>query len=184
MEVKKQSLFTTIFGMMINPAGTLKGALRSTKWYISLIVSTLAFSLFFMQTGLDLYKTGQKPFTYVILSAVLGGGYGLFIIPALGILIWIILKVMKSKETMTNTIASFCLSYSGALIYGILGLIFSLVLGWKTAIAFGVTGVLWAVGPMIVAIRELTGGKNKMSIPIATIISALILLSWAYLGNL
>ncbi|MDD2401452.1 MAG: hypothetical protein PHD60_04410 [Clostridia bacterium] len=31
VENKKQSLFRTVFGMMINPSGTLKNALLSTK---------------------------------------------------------------------------------------------------------------------------------------------------------
>ena len=55
---------------------------------------------------------------------------------------------------------------------------------WKTSVAFGVTGVLWAIGPMMITIRELTGGKNSLSVPIAAIVSAVVLISWSAFGNL
>ncbi len=174
----------TVFGMMMNPAGTLKGAMLSTKWYFSLGVSGVAFFMFFLQTGLDLYKTGQKGFGFVMFFALVGALYGLVLIPALGFLVAGFLKISKTERTVKEIITMFCLSYSGALVYGITGLITSFALGWKTSVAFGVSGVLWAIGPMIVTIREMTGGKNAMSIPIATLISAVILLSWALLGKM
>ena len=184
MEATKQSLFRTIFGMMVNPAGTLKNALISTKWYLSVVVSALAFGLFFGQTGLDLYKTGQKGFDFVLLSGAAGIAYGLLAIPLLGILIWTVQKLSKGDRKVKETVSSFCLSYSGALVYGVAGLIFSLALGWKTSVAFGVTGVLWAIGPMIIAIRELTGGKNALSIPISTVVGGIVLISWSAFSNL
>lgn len=184
MEQTKQSIFRTIIGMMISPASAIKNAVLSTDWYLSIAVSAAAFTFFFLQTGLDLYKTGQKGLLFVILSAVSGTVYGMIVIPFIGILIWGVLKVAKTDKDMKWAISSFCLSYSGAFIYGIIGLIFSLAFAWKTSIAFGVTGVLWAVGPMIVVIREMTGGQNKLSIPIATIASCIVLLSWSLFGQL
>lgn len=184
MENSQQSLFRTIFGMMINPSGTLKNALLSTKWYFSVGVSALAFGLFFGQTGLDLYKTGQKGIEFVLLSGAAGIAYGLLAIPLIGFFIWILLKLSRADKNITETVSSFCLSYSGALIYGVIGLVFSLVLGWKTSVAFGVTGVLWAIGPMIITIRELTGGKNTLSVPVATVVAAVVLISWSTFGNL
>lgn len=183
MEQTKPSLFRTVFGMMINPAGALKGALAS-RWYLGLAVSALAFGLFFSQTGLDLYKTGQKEMGFVFISTGVGIAYGLIMIPLLGSLLWVILKAAKMDKTLLQTISAFCLSYSGALIYGVLGIFFSLGLGWKTSVAFGVTGVLWAIGPMMFAIRELTGGKNILSVPLATAVSAVVLISWSFFGNL
>lgn len=184
MENTKQSLFRTIFGMMLNPAGTLKNALVSTKWYFSVAISALAFGLFFGQTGLDLYKTGQKGMNFVWLSGAAGVVYGLLAIPLLGLVIWILLKLSKSNRNITETISSFCLSYSGALVYGVLGIIFSFALGWKTSVAFGVTGVLWAIGPMMITIRELTGGKNALSVTLATVVGAVVLVSWSIFGNI
>lgn len=177
------SLFRTIFGMMINPAGALKGAL-SSKWYLSVMVSALAFGLFFVQTGLDLYKTGQKDISFVLLSVGAGVAYGLLVIPLLAGIIWLILKVAKTENSLMQAVSSFCLSYSGALIYGVFGIAFSLILGWKTSLAFGITGVLWAIGPIIITIRELTGGKNSLSVPIAALVSAVVLISWSAFGNL
>jgi hypothetical protein len=184
MEKSKQSMFKTIFGMMINPSGTLKNAMLGTKWYFSVLVSSMAFGLFFIQTGLDLYKTGQKGIDFVFLSVATGILYGMVVIPVIGFFIWMILKLSKSDKMLKVTVASFCLSYSGALVYGLIGIVFSLALGWKTSVAFGVTGVLWAIGPMIIVIREMTGGKNSLSIPIATIVSAIILISWSFFGNI
>lgn len=184
MEQTKPSMLRTIFGMMINPSGILKSTMLNTKWYFSFIVSGLAFGLFFVQTGLDLYKSGQKGIDFVLLSAGVGIIYGLLLIPLLGFLVAGILKISKSNKKVGQIISLFCLSYSGALIYGILGILFSMLLGWKTSVAFGVSGVLWAIGPSIVTIREMTGGKNKMSIPIATIVSIAILVSWSLFGNL
>lgn len=179
----KQSLLRTIFGMMVNPSGTLKNSVFSTKWYLSAVISALAFGLFFMQTGLDLYKTGQKGADFVLLSAGVGAVYGLIVIPAVALFVWIVLKLSKSDKNITWAVSSFCLSYSGALIYGISGLIFSLALGWKTSVAFGVTGVLWATGPMIIAIRDMTQGKNVLSVPISTFVSAFVLFSWSLYGS-
>jgi hypothetical protein len=183
MEQAKPSLFRTIFGMMINPAAALRGAFAN-KWYLSAGVSALAFGLFFVQTGLDLYKTGQKEMGFVILSAGTGIAYGLVVIPLLGAVIWVILKAAKTDKSLLAAVSAFCLSYSGALIYGVLGIIFSLALGWKTAVAFGITGVLWAIGPMIFAIRELTGGKNALSVPLATAVGAVVLISWSLLSSM
>ena len=176
---EKQPVFRTVIGMMISPGSAVKGAMSGIPWFFSAIVSALAFGMFFLQTGLDLYKTGQKGFSYLLMSGGVGVLYGLIGIPLVGILIWVILKAMKTDKAMKSAISSFCLSYSGALVYGMLGLFFSLALGWKTSVAFGVTGVLWAIGPMIITIRELTGGKNVLSIPIATIVSAVVLVSWS-----
>lgn len=184
MDTAKPSLPRAIFGMMISPAATIKGVMSGIPWMLSLAVSALAFGLFFLQTGLDLYKTGQKEMSFVILSGTAGVVYGLIAIPLMGVLIWSILRLAKTDKGIKWAISSFCLSYSGALIYGLIGIVFSLVLGWKTSVAFGVTGVLWAMGPMIVTIREMTNGKNNLSIPIATMVGVLVILSWSVFGNL
>lgn len=184
LQQERVSLFRTVIGMMISPAGALKSALSGKCWYLSIIVSVLAFGLFFLQTGLDLYKTGQKDFSFVFVALGTGAAYGLVVIPLVAMFIWIILKAARIEETMFQVVSAFCLSYSGALIYGIIGTIVSLTLGWKTAVAFGVTGVVWAVGPMMYTIRELTNGKTFLSIFISAVVGLAVLVSWGYLGNL
>lgn len=184
MDNKKPSLFRTMISMMISPGSALKTAISGIPWFFSLAVSALAFGLFFLQTGFDLYKTGQKDLSFALMSAGAGAVYGLTVIPLLGVIIWSILKLLKSEKNMKWAVSSFCLSYSGALIYGILGIIFSFLFGWKTAISFGVTGVLWATGPLIVSIREMAGGKSVLSITLATLVGAAVLFSWSFFGQL
>lgn len=183
-ELVKVSKIRVVLSMMLSPAAALKSAMDRIPWMFSVAVSAIAFCLFFLQTGLDLFKTGQKGIGFVILSVGAGVVYGLLVIPLLGVAIWAVLKLSKSEKDLKWVVSSFCLSYSGALIYCIVGLIFSLFFTWKTSVAFGVTGVLWAIGPMIVTIRATTEGKNILSIPIATIVSAIVLLSWAMFGQL
>lgn len=183
MEKSRQPIFKTLIGMMINPASAVKGALES-RWYISIGVSALAFALFFFQTGFDLYKTGQKDFIFVLLFT--GGGllYGALFIPLLAFIFWGIIKIAKRDMTLTQTVSAFCLCYSGALIYGLFGLIFSILLGWKTAVVFGVTGVIWATGPMIHTIHRMTGGKSGLSVFLSTLAGVIILISWSLFGRI
>lgn len=170
--------------MMISPGSILKSAMGNIPWFFSLAVSALAFGLFFWQTGLDLYKTGQKELSFAVLAAGAGALYGLTVIPLLGAIIWVILKAAKSDKSLRWAVSAFCLSYSGALVYGLLGLLFAVFLGWKTSIAFGVTGVLWATGPLIVSIREMTGGKNVLSITLATLAGLVVLFTWSIFGRI
>lgn len=183
MKNKKPSPWRTVIGMMISPSAALKSAFDS-KWYFSAMISSLAFGLFFFQTGLDLYKTGQKEMTFLFVSAAAGIGYGLLVIPLISVVVWTILKLFKTDKGIASAVSSLCLSYSGALIYGLIGIIFSFALEWKTSVAFGVSGVLWAIGPMIYTIRGLTGGKTGVSVFISTMVGAAVLISWSFFGNL
>jgi len=185
-KVKKSriSKLRVILGMMLSPASVLKSAVAEMPWGFALAVSSAAFCLFFLQTGLDLYKTGQKEIGFVILSAAAGAAYGLIFIPFAGVVVWAMLKLARSQKELKWVVSSFCLSYSGALVYGITGILFSLAFAWRTSVAFGAAGVLWAAGPMIVAIRATTDGKNALSIPIATAVCGVVLLSWSMFGQL
>jgi len=183
MEQTKVGRLRNLFGMMVNPARVLKSVLADTKWYFSVIISAAAFSLFFLQTGLDLYRTGQKGFSYVLIMLLIGLLYGAIIIPLIAMIIWLTLKIAKVQMTLGQGISIICLSYSGALIYGISGLIFSLVLGWNTSLIFGVTGVLWALGPMMYTIRQVSNGKRGLSIAISTLVGTAVLFSWFLIGK-
>ncbi len=184
MKEGKTSLFRTVLSMMISPREAIRSTIDETRWYLALIVSGAAFALFFLQTGLDMYKTGQRGMIYVIQSAGTGFLYGAIAIPIISAAAWILLKAAKGRKPLIWTVTSFCLSYSGALIYGILGVIASLVLGWKTSLAFGIGGILWAIGPMMFTAREVTGGKIVLSVPIATVFAGLVLLSWSVWGGM
>ena len=184
MNENKPSMFRTVFGMMISPGPTLKTAVSGLPLVFSLLVSALAFLLFFAQTGLDLYKTGQQGLGFVLMAAGAGAVYGITMIQLIWLIIWLVLKLAKCEKGLGWAIRSFCLGYSGTLIYGIIGMIFSLALGWRTSIAFGVTGVLWATGPIIAAIREMTAGKTALGILLSTFAGAVVLFSWSFFSSL
>lgn len=59
-----------------------------------------------------------------------------------------------------EAVRAFALAYSAALVYVVIGLLFNLFFGWNTAVAFGVTGVLWALGPMIAVLKGMVGGRS------------------------
>ena len=143
-----------VLNMMLSPGNVLKGAMGKVPWQFSVSISATAFMLFFLQTGLDLYRTGQKDMMFVIFTALKGAVYGAVAIPILAAIVWAIVKPMKSDKTLKWVISAFCLSYSGALVYCISGILFSLFLGWRTSVAFGITGVLWATGPIVAVVEK------------------------------
>ena len=183
-EVKILGTVKVIFGMMINPSSTIKEAVKNTNAYISVLVSALAFGLFFLQTGLDLYKVGQKDFSYVLFSGGVGFAYGLIGVPLIALVSFVLLKALKTEKDVKWAISSFCLSYSGTLVYGVIGLVFSVVFGWRTAVAFGVTGIIWAIGPLIVTAREIASQSLRVGLVLVTFFSTLVLLSWSLFINL
>lgn len=184
MKFAKVPVLRTLISMMLNPAAILKSTLAGIPWFFSLAVSALAFALFFLQTGLDLYRTGQKQLGFVLGSAGAGAVYGATAIPLLAIAVWMFLKIGRTDKPVGWAISSFCLRYSGAFIYGLLGLVFSLAFGWKTAVAFGVTGVLWATGPLITAVREMTGGNTALGVLFASAVGLVVLITWSAFGSL
>lgn len=180
----KVSKTRLLLNMMLSPASALASSISNIPIWFPIVISSAAFCLFFLQTGLDLYKTGQKELSFVYASGIAGIVYGLIFIPLISLVIWWFLKLGKTQKTLKWVISSICLSYSGSLFYGAAGLIFSLFFAWKTSLAFGATGVIWATGPMIVAIRAATDGQNKLSVPIATLVCALVLVSWSLFGQI
>jgi hypothetical protein len=65
-----------------------------------------------------------------------------------------------------------------------LGIIISSAYKWRTAIAFGVSGVLWAIGPMIVTIREMIGGKILVCVFLASTVGSIVLYAWSFIGKI
>jgi|GEM_PF-348722 len=184
LKLTRLPVLHTLISMMLNPTTILKSTLSEIPWFFSLLVSTFAFALFFLQTGLDLYRTGQRQLIFVLKSMAIGAVYGTIAIPFLAVVVWGFFKITRNEKSLFWTISSFCLSYSGALIYGLFGLFFSLVFNWKTAIAFGVTGVLWATGPLITTIREMTRGNTSMGVLFASAIGIVVLVTWSIFANI
>ena len=168
--------------MIINPGEVVKLQMAKVPWPFSLMISGLAFSLFFLQTALDMYRVGKIDETLLIVITILGFIYGTVGITLLAILAWALAQGGEEKYTVKWAISAFALGYSATLIYSVIGLIFSLTLGWNTAVAFGVTGLLWALRPTIMTIRQMSGGKIPFSIAVSTLCGAILLLGWSLLS--
>ncbi|WP_448522442.1 hypothetical protein [Pseudothermotoga sp.] len=182
--MKNRATVSSILPMMFNPGAFLQVRLKDVSFFFSLLVPALGFGLFFLQTGLDLFKTGQKPMDFVYTVSLVGVGYGALLVPFFGVLLWLFLKISKSKVSFKEAISATCLSYSGLLVYTALGTIFSILLNWRTSIAFGATGVVWSMGATMGTIRQLSGGKTALSVVLSTLFGILVLLSWYYVGNM
>lgn len=166
---------------MVNPAAVVKKRLAAVSAVWALAVSGAAFTLFFLQTGLDLHRHG-RPGSIVAILAAVGLVYGTAVVTAIGAAAWSLSRLFGGSTTAGWSVKAFALGYSPALVYASLGLLANLAFGWNTAIAFGVTGMLWALGPMIAAIKEMTAQKVSVSIVIATLCGGLLLLGWSLLS--
>ncbi|MDD3852212.1 MAG: hypothetical protein PHD40_00990 [Syntrophomonadaceae bacterium] len=169
--------------MMTNPGEVVKTQMHKVPWPFSLLISGLSFTLFFLQTGLDMLRTGQIGISTVILITMLGLFYGTAGVALIAVMAWAISQAGERSYTIDWAVSSFALGYSPSFIYAMMGLIFSVTLGWKTAVAFGVTGVLWALRPSMYTIRQMSGDRVAFSIALTTLCGAIILAGWALLGR-
>ena len=173
----------TALKMIVNPGEVVKKQMSKVPWPFSLAVSGLAFGLFFLQTGIDMLRTGQIENSTVLLISMLGVVYGTAGVALVAVLAWALSQGSDRSYDITWAVSAFALGYSATLVYALIGLIFSLVFGWKTAVAFGVTGVLWALRPTIMTIRQMSGERRGFSIAVSTLCGAILLFGWALLGR-
>lgn len=172
----------TALNMILNPGAVVKNQMSSIPWPYSLSISGLSFTLFFLQTGLDLFRSGQIEKSTVVLITLLGLFYGTVGLALIAMLAWALAQAGSRAYPVDWAISSFALGYSATLVYALAGLIFSMVWGWNTAVAFGVTGVLWALRPNLFTIRQMSGDRVAFSIILTTLCGAIILMGWALLG--
>ncbi len=177
-----RSMACAVLGMMLNPGGTLKQATAEATWREAMLVSGSAFVLFFLQTGLDLARAGKAGAGSIIGLLVLGAVFGTAGVGLVGLLAWLLSRPFRSERALDWTMRAYALAYSPALVYGVCGVLANLALGLDTAIAFGVTGVLWALHPMMAVNDELTGGRRVLSALISTACGGVVLLGWSVLG--
>ncbi|NPV58272.1 MAG: hypothetical protein HPY75_01260 [Actinobacteria bacterium] len=168
--------------MILNPAQAVKGALESVPWVFSLAVSGLAFTLFFLQTGLDMKDAGTASAGKVAGFTFLGLALGTAGVALAAALAWAASRPFGQGRSLEWTVRAFCLAYTPTLIFCAVGLVFNLATGWYTAVAFGVTGALWALYPMLSIVKEMTGEKLWASLLISTFCGGLVLSAWALLG--
>ncbi len=165
----------TALNMIINPGEIVKNQMSQIPWPYSLSISGLSFTLFFMQTGLDLFRSGQADAGTVVLMALLGLLYGTAGIALLAVMVWALAQAAERNITMEWAISTFALGYSATFIYAASGLIFSL--------AFGVTGLLWALRPTMFTIKLMSGERVAFSIAMTTLCGAILLIGWSFLGR-
>jgi hypothetical protein len=182
--VRKTGWLRTVLGVMVDPGGMIKRRLGDSGLGVALSVSGLAFALFFLQTGIDRAREGQIGGLAIVTLTLAGLVYGTVGVAITGVAGWAGARLLGGACPIGNAIRAFALAYSPTLIYAALGLLFNLTLGWNTAVAFGVTGVLWALGPMILALREMVGGRTWPATILATGCGFLVLVGWMRVGAL
>jgi len=169
--------------MILSPAQVVRGALDQVPWPVSLGISGLAFTLFFLQTGLDMHRVGTASTGAAVGFTFLGLAFGTAGVAVTAAVAWAASRTLGCERSLQWAVCSFCLGYTPTLIFVVVGLVFNLVAGWNTAVAFGVTGVLWALYPTLATVREMTGQKLGASLVISTVCGALILCGWALVGT-
>ncbi|MBN1631928.1 MAG: DUF4339 domain-containing protein [Thermoleophilia bacterium] len=168
--------------MILNPGQVIKSALDGVPWPFCLGVSGLAFTLFFLQTMLDMHRVGTAGSGRVIGFTFLGLGVGTIGVVLVAALAWAIARPLGCSRSLLWTVRAFGLAYTSTLVFAIVGLIFNLAAGWNTSIVFGITGALWAFHPLLGIVKEMTGQKLVASLVFATVCGCLILSVWAALS--
>lgn len=174
---KPVGVLRRIFAAMADPRTVVAGYVDDLGWPIALLIPTLAFGLLFLQTGLDLARSGASASAARL--ALSGAILGIVVVPLSALLAWVLLLPVERSRSLAWTVKAFAIAYSPALIYGMCGLLANVILGWNTAIAFGITGVLWAIAPLFAVLREMSGDRRRLSLFVATAIGALMLVVWA-----
>jgi hypothetical protein len=173
------SVLRLLFGIFTNPRAVFQAHLTSIPAPLCLLISGLAFGLFYLQTGRDISHAGRVGMVHAAALGALGLVVGTAGVGLLASIAWVLTRPFRGGLPLGWAVRAFGLAYSPALIYGALGLGANVLLHWNTSLAFGATGVLWALGPMFVAIREMTGQRAGASAVVATICGALMLVGWA-----
>jgi hypothetical protein len=173
-----RQLLKSGLAVAVNPGGALKTQLQSYPASWAMAVSGSAFLLIFLQSGLDLHRTGQAEAVQALGWGLVGLGFGTVGVGLLATIAWLLAHPFGRNKPWGWALRAFSLAYSPALIYGILGLAANLVLGWNTAVAFGVTGFIWAIGPMLTAAQEMTEDHTGASYLIGTTCGSLMLVGW------
>ena len=167
---------------VLDPAGLIARNLDGFGVLSALAVSGLAFTTISLQAALDLARAGGWASSALALLVLRGALLGTFGVAAVALLAWVLSRPFSTTQGLSWTVRAFGSAYGNALIYGLFGLALNLFLGWNTAVSCGVTGLLWALGPMFGSLRELTGQRAGPAALLATVCGAAMLLAWVQLG--
>ena len=170
-----------LFMVALNPGELIKARLEEQPWPLALAVSGVAFTLFFMQAGLDLFRAGRVSPLGAAALILLGIFFGTAGVCLLGAAAWSLARLFQGQRTLAWTMRAFGLSFAPTLVYVVLGLAANIIFSWNTSITFGMTGVLWAFIPISAVVREMVEGQRVVTIALTTLCGVLLLLSWAWL---
>lgn len=179
-----RSQLKTVLMMIANPGEVIKNQMLKVPWPYAILISGLAFTLFFLQTGIDLFRAGSIGIDGVILIVMIGLVFGTAGVVLLAMLSYLLAQAGKRNLTPGWVISSFALGYSATLIYSLCGLFFSLAFDWNTAVAFGITGVLWSLRPTLFTIKQMSGDAAVVSVVLTTLCGAIMLFGWGMIGQL
>ncbi|MEW6554303.1 MAG: hypothetical protein AB1384_08470 [Actinomycetota bacterium] len=170
------------FQVMLDPGGVVGEMLAGVPAAFSLCIPALAFTLLFLQAGLDMHRAGVRSSAGVVGLTFLGTLYGLAGIALVAAAAWAAARALGSDCSLGWTLRAFGIGYTPSLIYAACGLFFNAAFGWNTAATFGVTGLLWSMSPLMSTGREILGGRLGLSVLLATVCGGLLLFGWAILA--
>lgn len=169
--------------VMLDPGGVLKDPLEQVPAVFSLCIPALSFTFLFLQAGLDLNRVGLRSPAGVAGLTFLGTAYGAAGIALVAAAAWGLARMVGGTRSLAWALRACGISYTPSLIYAACGLFFNAAFGWNTAAAFGVTGLLWSIGPLTSTGREMLGERPGLSIALATVCGGLLLFGWALLAT-
>ena len=170
------------FALLFSPQRALQQSSK-ISWALAYGISAAAFVLLFLQTGLDLQRAGKIETAQIAVLAAWGLALGTAGVGLIGSIAWGGARLLGSDIGWSDSLRSFGLAFCPSLLYGLFGLACNLALHWNTALAFGVTGLLWALGPVSAMIRQFTKDKLLPALLLTTLCGALMLGGWALLGG-
>ena len=152
-------------------------------WPLALAIPGIAYMLLSLQAGFDLQRAGVAvDGARLVLLLGKGALLGTAGIALVAVFAYAVLRAVGSAVTAGAAIRAFGVAHAIPLLYAVCGMVLNLAFGWNTALACGVTGLLWALGPLMANLRELSGGKSWLAVALSTLTGGLLLFAWASLG--
>lgn len=167
---------------LFNPGVFISGYFEKLPSVYALIVSGMSFFLLFLQTGLDRLRAGNITgggFAFMLIKGILFGTVGIALLAAVA---FVLSKMIGGGWNIARILRAVALGYGGALIYMVLGLLFNIFFKWNTTVAFGITGVLWALGPLYSVFRAITGNRKVPAVIIMSVCGSLTIWGWYLLA--
>lgn len=167
---------------LLDPASLLTRGFGGFGPLLALSVSGLAFATISLQAALDLDRIGRVPPGGALLIVLRGALLGTLGVALVGLLAHALTRAGGAARPLAQTLSAVALAYGGALVYGLVGLLLNLTLGWATAVSSGLTGLLWSLGPLFAVLRELSGGRVGLAATLATLGGSALLFGWVLVG--